>query len=72
MVSRTKGVSMSKKMNNEKSKERIDESNIDWSQFSDFDDALWDSYQDALKKGIPPELERISTTEELLAYFCGE
>lgn len=62
---------MSKKMVKE-NKEAIevdesdDESNIDWSGFGEL---VWNSYQEQLKNGIPPELKGTSTIADFKEYI---
>ena len=53
-------------MSNKKSKERIDESEIDWSGFGEL---VWKSYQERLKEGIPPEFQIRRTTAEFKEYI---
>ena len=50
------------------SKEPVDESNVDW---SDFGDVWWKKYQTGLEKGIPSEIKGDKTEDELMDYLFG-
>ena len=58
---------MSKKKTIKKSNERIDEPKFDWAEF---EETFWKNYQDALKKGIPPELEGDTIAEDFETLLC--